>query len=118
MLRRVRELPREGVKPGRAEWARGQWARTQQSRDEEGTNRRGELQGPGSYPLQPACRPIRLQRWSKHQGRNIPGGDPGVGAEGMLVSRQCPRMPRASRMKEGLGRVCETVLLSGWARLG
>ena len=34
------ELPREEVKPGRAERARGQWAKSQQSRDEEGANRR------------------------------------------------------------------------------
>lgn len=49
MLRRerVRELPREGVKPGRAEWARGQLAKTQQSRDEEGTNRRGSYRDQG-----------------------------------------------------------------------
>lgn len=38
--KRERELPREGVKPGRAERARGQWAKSQQSRDEEGANRR------------------------------------------------------------------------------
>ena len=34
---RIRELPREGAKLGRAETARGQWAKSQQSRDEEGT---------------------------------------------------------------------------------
>lgn len=88
--KRERELPREEVKPGRAERARGQWAKPQQSKDEEGPNRRVGYREPGSHPLQSACRPIRLQRWSKHKGRNIPGGSPGVGADVGLLSCQCP----------------------------